>query len=158
MARALMLVAVLALTACSARGSAANAARFERSAGIGTAPDIQMRVDKIFRLHQFEIEREAEPPTMYWETRWRNRAPFADEQALGVNVAQIRLIVRTAPRGSTSPAGQLYDVNLAIQTRVQTVAGSDWSEAIATPQYREYAQRIYDDLKRELEIGVRRYD
>jgi hypothetical protein len=150
------LAAVLLLAACSARGTDANLTRFDRSVGVGTATDIQDRVMKVLRLHQFVIEREQDPPNIYIETRWRNRRPFEDEQHLGITAAQIRAIVRTSSRSST-PQGQLFNVNLRIETRVQLPGSSDWSSEIATPQYQEYVEVIFEDLRRELEIGVRTF-
>jgi hypothetical protein len=147
---------IVLVAACSARGTTANLTRFDRSVGIGTGPDIQERVTKVLNQHQFLVEREQEPPNLYVETRWRNRQPFDDEQALGISSAQIRLIVRTSARSST-PQGQLFNVHLGIETRVRLQGGEDWTSAVATPQYVEYTNLIFEDLRRELEIGVRRF-
>jgi hypothetical protein len=151
------LAAALLLTACAARGTDANLTRFDRTVGVGTAIDIQEKVMRVLSLHQFVIEREQAAPNIYIETRWRNRRPFDDEQNLGITAAQTRAIVRTTPRSGTAQ-GQLFNVSLRIETRVQLPGGGDWTSAIATPQYQEYVNAIYEDMRRELDVGVRRFD
>jgi hypothetical protein len=147
-----------ALCACASGGGLeANRARFERDVGVATWAEGYDRAVKIIRQHQFELERETDPPVLYLETRWRNRVPFDDEQALGIGDAQVRLIVRGNVRNTTSMQGDLYSVSMVVENRVQLRSSVDWSDGTATTQYREWAQRITDDLKRELDVGVRRF-
>jgi hypothetical protein len=145
-----------ALAACASAASPANDARFERNVGIATASDAYAGAMKVIRQYQFEIERETQETQLYIETRWRPRNPFPDEQALGIGAAQIRMMVRANPRSGTS-LGELYNVNIAVESRVQVRGSTDWTETVATREYRAYAQQITEDLKRELDLGVRRY-
>jgi hypothetical protein len=151
-------VALTITAAACATGSGvdANSSRFERDVGVATALDAYEKSMKVIRQYQFDIERETQEGRIYIETRWRGRTPFADEQALGIAAAQNRVIVRTAPRSSTGQ-GELYSVNLVIENRVNVQGSPDWTEAVATSEYRAYAQKITDDLKRELDVGVRRF-
>jgi hypothetical protein len=129
---------------------------FEWNVGTATGRDAYDKAMKIIRQHQFVIEREIAGPTIYIETRWRDRMPFADEQALGFRAIQNRLVVRGNPRSGSS-LGPLYGVRFTIENRVQIGDSNDWIETVFTPQFRDYAQRISDDLRRELDVAVRRY-
>lgn len=152
----LLVLSVLPLTACGARGST-SVAHFARAVGVGTAYDINEGAHRVFALHQFEIERQEDEPSLYLETRWRDRMPFEDEQGLGVTAAQVRAVMRGRPRSGTSALGTTYSVDLSIEQRVQTMTQEEWTSLTATPQARAYAERIAEDLRRELDVGVRRF-
>lgn len=144
-------------TACSRAlqpGSEANDARFERQVGTGSAQDLVSISTRVVRQHRFEIYKEEGAPRIYIETRWLDRHPFDDEQALGVTQAQTRLMLRGTSHGST-PLGALYRLDLTVENRVQLGAPDEWTESMATADYRKYADRITEDLKRELTVGVR---
>jgi hypothetical protein len=129
---------------------------FEWNVGTATGRDAYEKATKIIREHQFVIEREVAGPSLYIETRWRDRTPFPDEVALGFHAIQNRLVVRGTPRSGSS-LGPLYAVSFTIENRVRIVDGGAWNDNVFTPQFRDYAQRISDDLRRELDVAVRRY-
>ena len=146
------------LAACASAGQnagVATATRLERSIGVGSPNDVRDRSLKVIRMHLYELLREEGPPNIYFETRWRDRAPFADEAAMGIAKAQTRVIVRATPRSSAS-IGDVYSVDLTIENRVQRTDNATWDPTVATPMYGEYVNRIVQDLKNELQIGVRR--
>src|SRR5262245_50463518 len=146
------------LAGCASAGNVgpdANASRFERQLGTGSANDINLKADKILGKYQFEIQQRSLPPNIYIETKWRRRRPFADEEALGVTVAETRAIVRGKTRGTTASL-DVYTVNLTIENRVQREGADTWYSNVATPEYQRFANLITSDLKYELEIGVRR--
>jgi hypothetical protein len=152
----LLLASVLA--ACSAATTAnapGTATRFERGLGVASARDVMDKTVKVIRQHQFEVFRTENPPNLYLETHWRSRAPFDDEQMQGVTAAQTRVIMRAAPRG-TSTLAEFYSVDLTIENKVQRGGSETWDATLATPQYIAYANRITQDLRDELNIGVRR--
>lgn len=154
----LVLIAVLASAGCASGGanaSAGTATRLERSIGTGGPMDVRDKSLKVIRMHQFEILREEPAPNLYFESRWRDRAPFADEAAIGITKAQTRVMVRANQRGSSS-IGDTYSVDLTVENRVQRSGSDVWDPTIATAMYNEYVKRIVQDLKTELEIGVRR--
>jgi hypothetical protein len=149
-----------ALTACSRAlrpGAEANNARFERQVGTGSAEDLITISGRVIRLHRYEIVKQEGAPRVYIETQWLDRHPFDDEQMLGVTRAQTRLLLRGTAHGST-PLGPLYRLDLTVETRVQLAEPGQWTETMATDDYRKYADRITEDLKRELTVGVRRWD
>ena len=129
---------------------------FEWNVGTATGRDAYDKATKIIRQHQFVIEREVAGPSLYIETRWRDRTPFPDEVALGFRAIQNRLVVRGTPRTGSS-LGPLYAVSFTIENRVQLAESNDWIDTVFTAQFRDYAQRISDDLRRELDVAVRRY-
>jgi len=153
---AAILVAGTIASGCASAGAGANSTRFERDVGTGSATDVYNRSMKIIRQYFFELERETTESMIYLETRWRDRTPFADEQALGIERAQNRIIIRATPR-SQMGMGEIYSVNLIVENRVQVRGSMDWTEATATADYRRYADQITEDLKRELNIGVRTF-
>jgi hypothetical protein len=150
-------VALAVLACASGGGLDANRARFERDVGVATYTQGHDLAIKVLRQNQFELERETDPPVLYLETRWRGRVPFEDEQALGIGAAQVRIIVRGNVRNTTSMQGDLYSVSMVVENRVQLRNSVDWSDGTATAQYRQWAQRVTDDLKRELDVGVRTF-
>jgi hypothetical protein len=145
------------LGACATGGGVtANQSRFERDVGVGTAEQVYEKAMRLVTLHQFDVERETRESGLYIETRWLPRLPFEDERAMGIATAQSRLIIRANLRNTTE-LGELYAANLVVETRVQTRDSQEWSYAVATPRYREWAQKLADDLRRELDVGVRRF-
>jgi hypothetical protein len=159
MRRTLFVMCLVAISGCSGAMQANNAAtatRFERGLGMASARDVMDKTSKVIRQHQFEVFRSENPPNLYLETHWRTRAPFEDEERVGVVAAQTRVIMRAQQRG-TSTLADFYSVDLTIENRVQRMGGGDtWDATLATPQYVAYANRITQDLKDELNIGVRR--
>jgi hypothetical protein len=154
------LVALLALTVlvgCGGARGATNVAHFARGVGQGTAVETVDKSMRVLTLHQFELEREEAAPNIYIETRWRDRTPFADEQGLGINAAQVRAMVRARPRSTTSGMGEVYAVDLTVEQRVRLMGSNEWVAATVTPEARAFAERIAEDLKRELDVGVRRF-
>jgi hypothetical protein len=159
MNRIIVIALAAVIAGCSGAmqaNTAATATRFERGLGMASARDVMDKTSKVIRQHQFEVFRSENPPNLYLETHWRTRAPFEDEEKLGVTSAQTRVIMRAQQR-TTSSLADFYSVDLTIENRVQRMGGGDtWDSSLATPQYVEYANRITQDLKDELNIGVRR--
>lgn len=153
---ALLLCVSMTAACATGAGSAADTARFERDVGTGSAADVMEKTQKVLRQHQFEVRERTEPPNIFIETHWRDRAPFEDEAALGIRAAQSRIVVRARARGNT-PLGELYAVNVAIETRVLPAGSTEWSPNTATEQYRRWADGITADFRRELNVGVRRF-
>jgi len=149
-------LALVALTAaCSARGSSGSMAGFSRDVGTGSQLDVEQEVEETIIKYQFQINQRIETPPLLWETRWRPRAPFPDEEALGVAEAQVRLFVRARPRGSQVGLGQLFVVSLTVENRVQMMGSQEWDGSVATDSYQEWASEIAEDLRQRLDVGIR---
>jgi hypothetical protein len=158
MRRAVMaILAVVLVAGCAGSRGSASVAHFARGIGVATGPEAVAKSHQVLSLHQFEIEREEELPSLYIETRWRNRTPFEDESALGVEAAQVRALVRGRSRSPTSSMGELYTVDMTIEQRVRVRGTAEWAHVTATDSARAFAARIVEDLRRELDVGVRRF-
>lgn len=141
--------------ACAARGPEANRSRFQRNVGVASAAEAHERAMRILRQYAFVVEQEHPLPDMVIQTRWKDRTPFDDEQALGIRVAQNRLFVTARPRG-VSGATQTFAIDVAIENRVQAVGSDAWTEASASPDYEQWVNQILEDFRREYNVGVRR--
>ncbi len=147
----------LLVTGCAAlSGGGSLDGSVQRNVGVASHYDLAEKASRVIQLNQFEVEREEYDGIFYIETRWRDRAPFDDEQANGVEAAQSRMIVRGSPR-APDPDGQLYNVTVIVQNRVSVVGESGWRRDLTTSRFNEYARQITEDLRDELEIGVRRF-
>jgi hypothetical protein len=150
----LAVVAVVA-TGCASGGGGSGEVRLDRNVGSATLNDLRERANRVVRIHQFEIEREDDEGMYYLETRWRDRTLFDDERALGIQSAQSRVVVRGNPRSPTAQ-GQFYSVNIIVENRVSLGIG-EWREQVLTDEFRGWANRIIEDLRRELDVGVRQF-
>lgn len=150
------LALTLSLMAC-ATGSSQQNAHFARDLGLATAAETVEKARLVLGLHQFEIRQEEPAPNIYIETRWRERTPFEDEQAMGLTRAQVRAIVRARPRSGTSQMGEVYTVDMVVEQRVSSALNSNWTFGTMTPSARQYATRLADDLRQRLDVGVRRF-
>lgn len=148
---------LMAGSACAgAGGREASRASFQRNIGIATARDAFDRVLKVLREYHYEVLNEDSVPEIRIETHWKERAPFADEQELGISLAENRIIVNGRVRQNTE-FGSLYNIQLSIENRVRLMDNPEWVETSATPLYRAYADSLTTRMQRELTIGVRRY-
>jgi hypothetical protein len=150
-----VILAVALLAGCGSRGPT-YVAHFARGVGVASGPEAMEKANRVLSLHQFEVEREDGPPTIYIESRWRDRNPFNDEQGLGIEAAQVRAIVRARPRSGTG-MGELYTVDLTVEQRIRPMGATEWTHGTITTEARQYAARIAEDLKRLLDVGVHRF-
>jgi hypothetical protein len=155
----LMAVLLVAMSVgCASRPSNLGVINQTRNMGNATAAETYEKTSLVLTMHQFEIEHESGPPSMYFQTRWRDRAPFEDEIAIGINGARIRATVTARKRSQTSLMGEFYAVDLVIEQRVRFINANIWvQDPPPTASAREYAEQIAADLRRELDIGVRRH-
>jgi hypothetical protein len=157
-ALSVVVVAVMFSSCASARGAGpeANRTRFQRNVGLATPQYARELAMRIITQYGFVVEQEEGVPAMMIQTRWKQRAPFPDEEALGISVAQNRMIVHARPRSATTNA-LTYSVDVVIENRVQLIGSDAWTEASATPEYEKWTNRIVTDFTRELNVGgVRR--
>lgn len=151
-----VLLIACTLHACAGAGPAANRTRFQRNVGQASPTYARELAMRILTQYGFVVEREEPVPSIVIQTRWRPRAPFADEETLGIRGAENRMFVMARPRSATNNA-QTYSVDVVIENRVQLLGSEAWTEASATPEYEKWANRIVEDFTRELNVGgVRR--
>jgi hypothetical protein len=150
------LAAVVVAAGCASTGPGSSSALFQRNVGNASRPDALDRSLRIVHQFQYEILRQDEGANIRIETHWKPRVPFEDEVAMGVTAAETRLII-TANLRNDLKATASYDVNLTVENRVRVGLSNSWNETTATGAFREYADRITSDFRRELTIGVRRF-
>jgi hypothetical protein len=151
-----VLVGTMVGSACASAGPEANRTRFQRNVGQATPAFARELAMRILTQYGFVVEREEPIPNIMIQTRWKPRAPFPDEEALGIRSAENRMLVTARPRTATNNA-QIYSVDVVIENRVQLLGSDVWTEASATPEYEKWTNRIVTDFTRELNVGgVRR--
>ena len=151
-----LLISLTVLSGCASAGPEANRTRFQRNVGLATPQTARELAMRIITQYGFVVELEQNTSDMMIQTRWRERAPFSDEQALGIRQAQNRMFITARRRSATSNA-LTYSVDVVIENRVQLTGSESWTDASATREYEKWANRIVDDFTRELNVGgVRR--
>lgn len=145
---------LVALTSCASGGASASA-DVSQQLGTATRSEAVAKTHLILQRHQFVIQREegvsSRETNILIETQWQPRSPFADEQALGAQAAETRIIVRARPRVRD---GDVYTVAMTVENRVRMEDGT-WATPQATREFTAYARNIADDLRRELLQGIR---
>jgi hypothetical protein len=146
-------IGVLAtLSACASGHANANV---QRSVGMGSAPDILERSQRVLNIFQYEIDREESSALLITvQTRWRRRSPFDDEKSAGFNQAENRVTVTGRARTDSDVGGSVYAVSMLVENRVRLSDSEQWIEAPPTPMYRAYADSLTKHLQRELTLGV----
>ena len=137
-------------TGCASAGPEANLSRFQRNVGQATPQFARELTMRIITQHGFVVEQEEGIPNMVIQTRWRPRAPFPDEEALGIQSAQNRMIILARPRSATNNA-LTYNVDLVIENRVQLMGSEAWTQASATPEYEKWAEPHHDGFHTRVE-------
>ncbi|TVP48455.1 MAG: hypothetical protein EA350_03320 [Gemmatimonadales bacterium] len=151
-------VLFLFLSGCASGGAGTSgSSHFARGLGVATAADLNEHGNRFMALHSFELERDEGPPSIVMESRWRERNLFPDERLLGIEVAEIRATIRARPRSGTSGMGEVYSVDLIVEQRVRVPGESEWNTEISTAQAEELATTMAEDLRRNLNVGVRRF-
>lgn len=151
----LLLLSFLAGVAACASSGRSSPAVFAQDIGRATPTELNVQVPRILALHQFEIERVAEAPNYYVETRWLDRRPFNDELVAGVEAAQVRAIVTARPRSTTVDAN-FYTVDMKVEQRVRGMASNEWVMTEPTEMAAEFAREIIGDMRQALDVGVHR--
>lgn len=154
---ALIVFVLLPLSGCALRsGMSGDGGRYQTEIGTSSLRDIDEKSVRLLLQNQFHIERREVGPVLLIETDWRERRPFDDEIAVGVERAQTRITLTGRPRGQTG-LGTLYNLRMLVENRVLPVGSDEWSHAASTPEYQQWAEDLATELRRELVVGVRVY-
>jgi hypothetical protein len=140
---------------CASGGGLADRAELSWDAGLATPRDAQEKPVRILRNHQYDMEREEPPPNIYILTRWKQRLPFDDEAASGVEMAQTRFIIEARPRQRNPDGQDLYTVRVRVENQVRTGPSADWTVSPPSDEFRTYANGIAGDIRADLEAGIR---
>ena len=144
--------------ATSGAGSAEmGAIPFRETVGNATAIDVERKTRQVLERYHYELVRtETTRYSMYFETHWRQRAPFEDEEALGISAARSRIIVRgrSRTRGAGGTTG-LMVVEFTMENLVLDEDSGQWRQVVVTNMFRAYAKEIANRLKDEFTSGIR---
>ncbi|MCH8486690.1 MAG: hypothetical protein LAT75_07475 [Candidatus Cyclonatronum sp.] len=146
---------LLSVNACAGSGQSGEREYVYRS-NIGNATELDMQrvipryISRInFIMYRDNITLEG----TYFETEWRERAPFDDEIALGATQAQNMIVVSSrAPTGQVTSA---HRAQIEIYNQLFIEEQGGWVRHISTAQAEEYFRDIARNLSQELESGVR---
>jgi hypothetical protein len=112
---------------------------------------------QIVNRYGFEAEEQDTVQEVRIQTHWKKRAPFADEQELGITDAETRILILGRSRGTTE-LGSNFSINVTLENRVRVAGGIDWNETTNTPMFVRYADDLTAEYRRLVtNIGVRRY-
>lgn len=147
------LLATLVAAGCASAGmdgEALAARTFAADLGRVTYQALRDAVDDVLVGERgFDLVREEEQySTLYYETAWRRREPFPDEERTGVTAARSRLVVRGRRGG-----GELYGATFEGENEVRTRDDPTWHAAPVTEDFEVHMRRILDAVRRSLGAG-----
>lgn len=152
----LLLAVVSALSACASSRGTGVAAGLKRELGTATLRDVQRQVPLVLHRYQYEIERDdASSSLLTIQTRWNSRYPFQDEIDSGAVQARTRLILTARSRFRTGGPADVRVVELLAENMVWMGDSLRWRSGFTTAMFDAYIDRIADELKTELQAGIR---
>jgi hypothetical protein len=155
----LLLVCTTLVVGCA--GKSAGSAElvtepFRVNVGRATSWDVGRRTPQVLERYHYVIQRsDSSSSQIYIETRWRHRAPFAEEEALGISSARSRIIIRARGGRGTLGSAALMTVEFTMENMLLDHETGVWREGTATEMFRKYANEIADRLKEEFLSGIR---
>lgn len=153
------LAAAVALLGCAASAQwgagGAEPTSYKKALGTAALTDVQTKVPKVLSRYQYEIERQDESLSLLTiQTRWNGRYPLEDERAQRVTEAMTRLILTARARARTGGTADVRIVDLTAENRVLMADSTEW-RGLMTPMFKEYVDKLVDELKTDLLTGVR---
>lgn len=146
-------VSFLLAAACASSGSM-TAGSVSKDLPTTTRIELESKARLLFSRHQFEIERVQTESQLYLESNWRERLPFDDELAQGVETAMTRLILQGRPRSRVRD--DFYTAKVILENRVRLQGSQVWEQITNTPEFERYARRVAEDFEKELSMGIQR--
>jgi len=152
---------VLFVAACA--GSLANHGTVDANLGRATYADIMTEIPDLFRRLGYAIYQNRETgSTLYIETGWQERAPFQDEEELGVENARSRFVVR-----ARKAAPGLYTLRISAENQVKGLpdasgqvpdqAMEGWATMRTTEMWETYADDVITEIRLKVAAGLRTY-
>ncbi|TVP53645.1 MAG: hypothetical protein EA351_14795 [Gemmatimonadales bacterium] len=150
------LLILVVLPGCGGAGGGGGSVSWD--GGIATASDAVEAPQKILLDNQYQMERTQGPPNIYLLTRWRSRSPLPAEAELGIAEVRTRFIVEARPRSRNPSGADLYTVRIRAENEGRMSGESDYAPVEITSDFREYAGRIANAIRDEIEMGTRVMD
>jgi hypothetical protein len=156
----LILMPIFVNCAGSSSGGSTLSHTYIANVGTATSFDVNEKTRRLIDKHHYVIFRHEQSQDMiYFETEWRDRAPFQDEQDNGIIQARTRFILEARPRIRAEVAGSsdLNNVRLIFENMVLFESSPDWQYVPMTAMCKSYVRRIADDLNTDFRTGFRRF-
>ena len=156
----LALAAMLMATTvgCASAGGAGTSNVYRENLGRILAQPLEDARLLIWGKHAIPVEREERnPQNIRVESVWMPRTPEPAEVAAGVIAARNRVILdaRFLEREMDFSDG-VYRVTFEVRNEVRTEAIPDWHPGSFPEAVRERFRRVYNDMRLEVQTGVRR--
>lgn len=154
--QALPLVLAVTLAGCATAGGG-NAPALREDLG-STEPALFIRHGTaVLNHHNFQIDNNAQGATrVYLETYWKPRDVYPSERAAGVTDAETRIILQGRERTSAATrSGRALMAELIAYDRVRMGDSGEWVSGTVPDEYKEVLESIAEELKKELDTGVR---
>ncbi len=154
--RLVRLVLPLACVSAAACASGAGPMFFQTNLGLATPYDVTRMAQKILNQYQYEIEiQEANLNNTTIQTRWHGRYPLDDEIDQGVVEAMTRIRITGRPRVRRGSPSEAHNIRFTAENMVRFADSNEWERGFMTPGFREYIEEIANELRTELQTGVR---
>ncbi len=151
------------VAACSSSSVPEMSTTYDADLGRASRQQIDETVVRMINRYAFEVERiEDQTSSYYLLTRWKWREPMEDEAALGYAEASTRVTIEataiTSARGD--PAGvvqtpAVWRVRLKAENRLRRPMSAEWEEPEISEQFREYMDRLANDIRTEFQARFR---
>lgn len=154
----LLLLACFVVSCASSNSTRERAATYRTSIGTGTELDIQRQTPVLLTRYGYEMNRqEGSSDGLYFETSWRERSLFEDEEAMGIKQARTRIIITTRPRGSGTASAALHTITFVAENEVILAEEDGWTNSVMTDMTEQYLRGISREYSTEMSTGVRRF-
>jgi hypothetical protein len=120
---------------------------------IGTARESQFmpEVPRLLSRLSFVVQRTDETPSLIrWVTQTRRRPVLDDET--GVQEAELNLVI-VARKGRSSPRGDIFNMELQVESLVRIHPDSAWTAVRPTPMYNRYMDRFVQEFRTIFDTG-----
>lgn len=148
---------VFAITAGCASSGNSTETTYRANLGTATQPDIIRIIPNMFSRYNFSLYRdEVTGDGISFESEWKERELFSDEESLGATEALTRIYVRA--RSRTAQATSLHRVNIEFenQLRMEDEDGQRyWDRSIITDEASAYFRDIERVIRNEFSSGIR---
>ena len=150
---AFLLVSVF--NSCATMKSDYASKEIRENLGRTSDSDIKFKVPRLFNRHNFQIYRHEETMDgITYESEWKERNLFEDEEVLGVERARNKIFISSRP--ATARASNLHRVWFEAVNEVWVQNSESWTDTLMTDMTEEYLNGLVQDYKDELAVGVRR--
>jgi len=144
----------------SSRSGGDSSSSYIANVGTATSYDVRDKTQRLIYKHHYVVFRAEESQDMiYFETEWKDRAPFQDEEEGGILEARTRFILEARPRIRAEVAGSsdLNNVRLIFENLVLRESSPEWIYLPMTAMCKSYVRRIADDLIIDFRTGFRKF-